>query len=137
MLRRMLSVGAVVCAFAVATPLGAQQTQPTCKNCPGTYIANEEIQAYVRRAILTNTIDQQIRAVDVGKSNVDIGIVYRGKLGAPAADSVAEHDQVSEVYHVIDGSATLVTGPELLGAKRRPADNENVRLLNGPGNNAA
>ena len=58
--------------------------------------------------------DQQVRAIDVGKSNVDIGIVYRE--GVQAADSaVAEHDQVSEVYHVIDGSATLMTGSDIVG----------------------
>ena len=34
-------------------------------------------------------------------------------------------------------SATLVTGPDLVDAQRRPATNENVRLLNGPGSNAA
>jgi mannose-6-phosphate isomerase-like protein (cupin superfamily) len=75
--------------------------------------------------------------VNIGKSNVDVGVVYRGKLTAPAAQSAAEHDLVSEVYHVIDGSGTLVTGPDLVDKVPRPADNENVRLLNGPGNNAA
>ena len=39
-----------------------------------------------------------------------ISKVYRGKLDKPAPDSVAEHDLVSEVYHVLDGSATFVTG---------------------------
>ena len=28
---------------------------------------------------------------------------------------------MSEVYHVIDGSATLVLGPDLVGKERRPA----------------
>ena len=91
----------------------------------------------MQRAIADHLLDQQIRAVDVGKSNVDVGVVYRGKLTSPAPDSVAEHDQVSEVYHIIDGAATLVTGPGLVDEKRRPADNEAVKLLNGPGNNAA
>jgi mannose-6-phosphate isomerase-like protein (cupin superfamily) len=39
-------------------------------------------------------------------------MVYRRKLDKPAKDSVAEHDQVSEVYHIISGSGTLVLGPE-------------------------
>jgi mannose-6-phosphate isomerase-like protein (cupin superfamily) len=115
----------------------AQEGHPTCKQCPATYIPNQEIQAYVKKAIADKSIDQQIRAVDVGKSNVDVGVVYRGKLAAPAPKSVAEHDQVSEVYHVIDGSATLVTGPDLVDSKRRPADERTVKLLNGPGSNSA
>lgn len=113
-----------------------KEYEPTCKNCPGTYVPNEEIQMYIQRAVDRKLTDQQIRAVDIGKVNLDVGIVYRGKLDAPARDSVAEHDLVSELYHVIEGRATLMLGPDLVGKKRRPADSETVRLLNGPGNNA-
>jgi AraC-like ligand binding domain len=123
------------CAFAALMAQG--DPQPTCSMCPATYIGNEEIQAYAKKAIAERLTDQQIRDVEVGKSHVGIGIVHRGKLSAPAPESVAEHDFVSEVYHVIDGSATLVTGPDLVGKKRRPAHLETVRLFNGPGNNAA
>jgi len=126
----------LVVMFSIST-LSAQDLQPTCKSCPGTYIPNEELQAYAKRAIATGAVDQQVRAVDIGRSNVDIGMVYRGKLAVPGANAVAEHDHVSEVYHIIDGSATLMTGPDLVDKKRRPADNEAVKLLNGPGNNAS
>jgi mannose-6-phosphate isomerase-like protein (cupin superfamily) len=105
--------------------------------CPATYIAADEIQAYVKKAIAEKRIDQQVRDVEIGKAHVGIGVVYRGKLDAPQPDSVAEHEQVSEVYHVIEGAATLVTSPELVDPKARPADLETVRLFNGPGYNAA
>jgi mannose-6-phosphate isomerase-like protein (cupin superfamily) len=122
----------------VAVALSAQgDMRPTCRSCPGTYIPNEELQAYIKRAIANRIVDQQVRAIDVGKSNVDVGVVHRGKLDAPATDSVAEHHQVSEVYHIIDGAATLVTGPDIVGARPRPADNEAVRMLNGPGSNGS
>jgi mannose-6-phosphate isomerase-like protein (cupin superfamily) len=121
-----------------AVALSAQgDMRPTCRSCPATYIANEEVQAYIKRAVANRIIDQQVRATDAGKTNIDVGVVHRGKLDAPAPEAVAEHDQVSEVYHVIDGSATLVTGPDIVGAKRRPADNEAVRMLNGPGSNGS
>ena len=121
----------------LSSVLSAQDPRPTCNKCPATYIPNEEIQAYAKRAIAEKLIDQQIRAVDAGKTNVDVGVVYRGKLEKPAPNAVAEHDQVSEVYHVIDGSATLVTGPDLVDTKRRPADDQAVKMLNGPGSNSA
>jgi mannose-6-phosphate isomerase-like protein (cupin superfamily) len=105
--------------------------------CPGTYIPVDELQAYTKKAIAEKRIDQQVRDVDIGKAHVAIGMVYRGRLDAPEKDSVAEHDQVSEVYHIIDGSGTLVLGPDIVGMKRRPADSETVRLFNGPGNNGA
>ena len=123
--------------FAVLLSLAVLSAQePTCKNCPGTYIGNEEVQAYIKRAIENKLTDQQIRAVDIGKINLDVGVVYRGRLDKPADASVAEHDLVSELYHVIEGTATLVLGPDLVNMKRRPADLETVRLFNGPGNNA-
>jgi len=37
-------------------------------------------------------------------------MVHRGKLDAPNPQSVAEHDLVSEVYHIIDGSARWCWG---------------------------
>jgi mannose-6-phosphate isomerase-like protein (cupin superfamily) len=115
---------------ALLTGVPQDAPKPTCNRCSATYISNDEIQEYLKR-VTTAVADQQVRAVDVGKSNVDIGVVYRGKIaGTP---NVAEHDQVSEVYHVIDGTATLVTGSDIEGWKRRPSDQEAVRLLNGPG----
>jgi mannose-6-phosphate isomerase-like protein (cupin superfamily) len=118
-----------------ASALLAQDSHPSCNKCSGTYITAEEIQAYLKRAPADAVVtDQQVRAVDVGKSNVDIGVVYRNKT---AGGAVAEHDLVSEVYHVIDGSATLVLGSDITDLKRRPADDRAVRMLNGPGGNGA
>ena len=135
-----MKAGALVVVSGILSTvlvLAAQQKEyePTCKMCPGTYIPNSEVQAYVKRAIANQLTDQQIRQVDIGKANVGVAVVYRGKINNPNAN-VAEHDLVSEVYHVIDGEATLVLGPDLVGKERRPADETTVRLLNGPGNNA-
>jgi mannose-6-phosphate isomerase-like protein (cupin superfamily) len=131
----------VLIAAAFVTTLAAVYAQnvptATCQGCPATYISNEELQAYLKRAIARNQIDQQVRSVDAGKSGIAVGMVHRTRLEKPQPNSVAEHDHVSEVYHVISGAATLVTGPDLVDAQRRPATNENVRLLNGPGSNAA
>jgi mannose-6-phosphate isomerase-like protein (cupin superfamily) len=135
MVKSMIVAGAAV--VTVAAMYAQHVPTATCKGCPASYISNEELQAYLQRAVARNQIDQQVRAVDIGKSGVAVGMVHRTKLDKPAAASVAEHDHVSEVYHVISGSATLVTGPDLIDAQRRPATNENVRLLNGPGSNAA
>jgi len=130
----LMSTGAILLTLVV---LSAQEKdyQPTCKMCPGTYVPNSEIQAYVKRAITNKLTDQQIRQVDIGKANVAIAVVHRGKINNPQAN-VAEHDLVSEVYHVIDGSGTLVLGPDLVGKERRPANETTVRMLNGPGNNS-
>ena len=135
----MLGFAVAICLATpwVVTPLAAQtnEPQPSCKMCPGTYIPVDELQAYTKKAIAEKRIDQQVRDVDIGKAHVAIGMVHRGKLDAPNPQSVAEHDLVSEVYHIIDGSGTLVLGPDIADMKRRPATSETVRLFNGPGNN--
>jgi len=135
MMRTALAGTLMIALALVVVSSQEKDYQPTCTMCPGTYIPNTEVQAYVKRAIANQLTDQQIRQVDIGKANVGVAVVHRSKLADPEA-SVAEHDLVSEVYHVISGSATLVLGPDLVGKQRRPSTVTTVRMLNGPGNNA-
>ena len=136
---KMMAFALIAGTSLLAGVLVAQQSdpQPTCKMCPATYIDGSEVDAYVKKAMTEKLTDQQIRDVEIGKAHIGVGVVHRPRLTAPAPDSVAEHDLVSEVYHVISGSGTLVTGADLVNMKRRPADLETVRLFNGPGNNAS
>jgi mannose-6-phosphate isomerase-like protein (cupin superfamily) len=133
MKRTALVVATVACAAAALMAQG-NNPAPMCTMCPATHVGASEIEAYVQKAMAENLTDQQIRDVAIGKGHVAIGVVHRGPLASP--NSVAEHDLVSEVYHVISGAGTLETGPDLVGKVRRPADQRTVRLFNGPGNNA-
>jgi len=127
----------VVAALVAQTKINPTDPQPTCNMCPGHYIPLSELQAYTKKAIAERLTDQQVRDIEIGKAHIGIGMVHRGKLDAPAANSVAEHDQVSEVYHIIEGTATLVLGPDITNRQRRPATQQTVREFNGPGNNGA
>jgi mannose-6-phosphate isomerase-like protein (cupin superfamily) len=111
--------------------------QPTCTMCPGTYIPAAELEGYAKKALAEKLVDQQVRDIDIGKANIGIGMVHRGRLDKPAPDSVAEHDQISEVYHVLSGAATLVLGPDIVNRQRRPATMLTVVEFNGPGNNGS
>jgi len=111
--------------------------QPTCNMCPGTYIPLSELEAYTKKAIAEKLIDQQVRDIEIGKAHVGIGMVHRGKLDKAAANSVAEHDLVSEVYHIVSGTATLVLGPDITNRQRRPGTLRTVIEFNGPGNNGS
>ena len=127
-------VGAVVVAQVKVNPT---EPQPTCNMCPGYYIPESELRMYTEKAIAEKLTDQQVRDVEIGKAHVGIAMVHRGKLDAPAPSSVAEHDLVSEVYHVTSGSATLVLGPDIANRQRRPATARTVREFNGPGHNGS
>ncbi len=137
-MKRLIAVIATVCCavpYVYAQKVNPTDPQPTCHMCPGTFIPLEELAAYEKKAIAEKLTDQQVRDINIGKAHIGIGMVYRGKLDKPARDSVAEHDQVSEVYHVISGSGTLVLGPEITNRQRRPATQRTVVEFNGPGNN--
>jgi mannose-6-phosphate isomerase-like protein (cupin superfamily) len=134
----LTATGFLAAAISVNS-FGAQKTdpQPTCSMCEGAYLSAAEIQEYTKKAITERRIDQQARDVEIGKAHVGLGVVYRGKLDAAGPDAVAEHDLVSEVYYIMEGSGTLVLGPDITNMKRRPGDAETVRLFNGPGNNGS
>jgi len=136
--------GFAVLAFALAAVSATAQAQinptdpqPTCAMCPGTHIPLAELESYTKKAIAEKLVDQQVRDIDIGKAHVGIGMVHRGKLDKPAPNSVAEHDQISEVYHIISGSGTLVLGPDIADRQRRPATSRTVVEFNGPGNNGS
>ena len=136
MQKRRIALKVVVLSIVtVAFPLMAQEPKPTCNHCSATYIPKSELDAYTKRANENKLVDQQVRSVDLGKSQVGIGMVTRGKLdlGSTSGDAVAEHEQISEVYYVIEGSATLLTGPDLEGATKRPDTMVTVKEQNGPG----
>lgn len=136
----LLGLVAAACfpaALMAQEKINPTDPQPTCNMCPGTVIPLSELEAYTKKAMAERLIDQQVRDIEIGKAHVGVGMVYRGKLDKPRADSVAEHDQVSEVYHVISGSATIVLGPDLVNRQRRPATQRTVVEFNGPGNNGS
>ena len=129
-------------AAAIVFAVSAQTNESTCNRCSATYVANSEIEAFLQRSVKTGGRerrfgDQQVRSVDAGKAGVAVGVVYRGKLTEPAPQSVALHHRVSEVYHIIEGAATLVTGSDVVDLKARPGDDRAARYLNGPGGNGS
>jgi mannose-6-phosphate isomerase-like protein (cupin superfamily) len=140
MKRILLGLGGTalaVVALVAQAKINPTDPQPTCNMCPGYYIPLSELQAYTKKALAENLLDQQVRDIEIGKAHIGIGMVHRGKLDKPAPNSVAEHDQVSEVYHIIDGTATLMLGPDITNRQRRPATQLTVREFNGPGNNGS
>jgi mannose-6-phosphate isomerase-like protein (cupin superfamily) len=112
-----------------------QDPQPSCKDCPATFVGAEEISAYLEWMSNPGVfIDQRVRTMNVGKANVSVGLVSRGSISRPGA--VAEHSLVTEIYYVLSGSGTTVTGTEFIDVSPRAADEQTVRFLNGPGHRA-
>ena len=98
-----------------------------------TDIKAADIQAVVTAP--TGGADRQIKVVDIGTHNVAVGVLRRGKTMPGAPVGAINHEQVTEVYYVISGSGTLLTGGTVDNAKAAPADSEIVTTAVGPSNN--
>jgi mannose-6-phosphate isomerase-like protein (cupin superfamily) len=98
----------------------------------GTHIPSAEIATVYEN--LGNTIDQQIRVVDIGDDiNVAVGILQRVTTRTEGEEVTAIlHHRVTEVYYILSGSGILVTGGDATGAVEFPADVSAVRELIGP-----
>ena len=83
---------------------------------------------------LGDTIDQQVRIVDIGDDvNVAVGILRRvGTRTEGDAINAILHHRVTEVYYVLSGSGVLITGGDQSNPREFPADNTSVLELIGP-----
>ncbi len=55
-------------------------------------------------------VDRQVKVVDIGPSNVAVGILHRDALEGPGGPPRGiAHTEVTEVYYIVSGSGTLVT----------------------------
>ncbi len=104
-------------------------------------------------------VDQMIKVVDIGKYNLGVGVIYRGKTQPPPAagnpprenpnrvpcgpdappagaklspPGLISHDAELETYQIISGSGTLVTGGTIFHGSRSAPDSEVTKILNGP-----
>jgi len=58
--------------------------------------------------------------------------VHRAKTAGRDIGGGIEHSQITEVYHVISGNGTFVTGGTITDAKETAPDTPVVKVLNGP-----
>ena len=99
-----------------------------------TDITAAEVQAVLNAP--TGGGDRQMRVVDMGKYNVSVGVLHRGKTTPGAPVGAINHEHVTEVYYVISGSGTLLTGGTVDNPKPAAANSEIVKVAVGPSNNA-
>jgi hypothetical protein len=143
------ALGAVAALLFPAVALGQGSR-------PATYITAEQVK-------MVNSlpgVDRQIVNVDVGNTNLAVGVIHRGKTGqppaaaagggAPAANATPPepcgekgtvpagsptglwHQGQTETYLIISGSGTLVTGGKVMNGRKSAPDSAVTKVLNGP-----
>lgn len=122
--------------LALCAGAASSQTAPPAPHLPrgtATDVSAAEVQATVQKTASAPVSDQAIRVISInGEYNVGVGVVHRAKTAGRSPGGGIEHSQITEVYHVIEGNATLVTGGTIENARESSPDGQVVKVLNGP-----
>jgi mannose-6-phosphate isomerase-like protein (cupin superfamily) len=127
--------GMTKATVALVVSLVGVQSGRSAAPTMATDVTNADIRATIAKAPPDGVLDQQIRVVDMGKYNVAVGVLHRS--AKPAQQGAIDHAQVTEVYHIIDGSGTFVTGGAIASPRPVAADNVIVTTLVGPSTTGA
>lgn len=124
----MRSALAVIVALFV---IGA--ADPDAQTTSGVYVGGGDLTAAVARTVAAGAkqSDTPIRTIDVHGTHVGVGVLYRAAGVSPAGSS--SHDKVTEIYQILEGAGTLVTGGDIVNPQRRASASELVGAVNGPG----
>lgn len=115
----MRALGIITLTFAAAAFLGqtanAQEPAPALK----TFTSSAEIQAMIAKAKKEHKPGQPLIAQPILRlAPYGANLEYRAAVGPAAV-----HEKEAEMFYVIEGSATLVTGGKLVNEKRTNAEN--------------
>ncbi len=127
----ILALTAGVCRAQSAPPTA--QTKLDHSKATATFVSNAEIGAVLAPAATGAVADDVLRVVPIdGEYNVGVSVVRRVKVnGKTPPDAILHHD-VTEIYHVLEGSGILITGGTIEGATELPSDDPVVRTVIGP-----
>lgn len=109
----MRNVSMVVLFLACAVRAGAQTP------IPATDVTSANVQAFLKALPKDAISDLPIKVADVGGSRVGIYGVFRPK--SMPGDAIAHETRTAEVYYILDGAGTLVTGGTIADPKPPPA----------------
>ena len=96
--------------FALMLGLAAGEQQAAS----ATVISADEIAATLKQSIANNTVDQPIKLSELpGGHKASVALLRRTK----AETSALIHDYVTEIYEIVEGSGTLITGGTIMDPK--------------------
>jgi len=120
-----------VCIFVLGRAIAFSQSPPK----QAIDIKDADVKEVLKGA--PPAVDQQLKVVDVGKYNLGVGIIHRGKTNDRAdgvISGIAHHNQ-TETYIIVSGTGTLVTGGTMIDPKEISKDSTAYKVLNGPSAN--
>lgn len=107
----------IILAAALAVTMAGAASAQQAGRGTATDIGNADVQALAKSMSAMPGGDQLLRVAPInnGEYHVGVAVVHRAKATNIAA-SLAHH-QITEIYHVISGSGTMVSGGTMENAK--------------------
>lgn len=129
---RLTTLVLMLVTAALVAQMPAQQTAKQAPKQPKTYTSAKEVAAMMAKAKNERKQDQAnfIQSL-LQLTPYAANLEYRGAVGPAAV-----HEKEAELFYVIDGSGTLVTGGKLAGETRANADNLSGTAIEGGTNQA-
>lgn len=129
---------AAPCALVALAVMAASNPALAQEPTNATDVSAAEIDVLLERLTTQGGIDLQARIVDLGGANAGVGVLHRPQLDrSDALPSGLVHTEVSEVYYILSGGGTLVTGgtPETVGDLQTTGTT--AEILVGPSRNVS
>mgnify|MGYP003342600700 FL=1 len=100
---------------AVAMASGWLAVAQTPEPAPATDVTAADIQGMLKQLPKEKITDAPIRVADVGGYRVGVFVVFRPKSNEAKERAAAHNTRVTEIYYILEGSGTLVTGGKIVG----------------------
>jgi mannose-6-phosphate isomerase-like protein (cupin superfamily) len=117
----------LIAMLIVSTASIGAQSPPAARPpaMPAIDITHADIKTFLDKLPKDAISDSPIRVVDVGGHRVGVYGVFRPK--AAKQDAVLHEVVNSEIYYMLEGAATLVTGGTMVDERRQPPPSTLVR----------
>jgi mannose-6-phosphate isomerase-like protein (cupin superfamily) len=113
---KWLVLAAALALSTMALATNAAMARPMANSA--TFVGTDEIEAAVEKNNAGAFSDSPLRVVPIeSKYNVGIAVVRRAKVHGRMLPDALIHEDVAEVYHILEGEGVLVTGGALQSAK--------------------
>jgi mannose-6-phosphate isomerase-like protein (cupin superfamily) len=119
----MRLIGIVIAGILASTGLAQQPSAQTMK----TFASSSDVQALIENAKKIRKEGQPLVSQPIVQlAPINANLEYR-----PAVGTAAIHEKEAELFYVVDGAATLVTGGKLVNEKRTNAENLSGTAIEG------
>jgi mannose-6-phosphate isomerase-like protein (cupin superfamily) len=114
LMKAIPGVLAVLCTLSTTTALSQGGPPPAS----ATDVTNVEVQAEAKKAQGAALSDRLVSVADMGQYNVAVAVVTRAASDTPSG--AFSHLKITEVYYILRGSGTQVTGTLVNGTGGGP-----------------